>query len=259
MKNKPKILGFVPARMAASRFPGKPLHPIHGRPMVEHVFLRAQLFKGWDGLFLATCDREIEDIGRTKGWPVVMTSHKHLRCLDRVGEAAEKCGIDLDGDDIIVCVQGDEPMLHPEMIEATIKPLLEDARATSTVLAMEIADEDQFHNPNVVKIVANSQGEVLYSSRAAIPYCKGEFSLKHGARRIYGIFAFRWNFLKVFNAMPEGRLEVAESCDINRIFEGKDRQKISPYPYYPSYAVDCPADIKLVEESIVKDPVWGKY
>ena len=75
-----KVVGIVPARMAASRFPGKPLHPIFGRPMIEHVFQRALKFPGWDGLFLATCDREIEDFGLSKKWPVIMTSNKHTRC-----------------------------------------------------------------------------------------------------------------------------------------------------------------------------------
>src|SRR6185369_16493201 len=124
----------VPARMEASRFHGKPLYPILGRPMVEHVVARAQLYKNWDGLFLCTCDKEIESFGLSKKWPTIMTSNKHTRALDRVAEAADKCGLDLKDDDIIVCVQGDEPMLHPDMIDAVVKPLLDDQEAPCTVL-----------------------------------------------------------------------------------------------------------------------------
>ena len=109
-----RIIGIVPARMGSSRFPGKPLHPILGRPMVEHVFRRAQLFPNWDDLVLATCDEEIARFGASKGFPVVMTSDRHTRALDRVAEAASKCGIKLAPDDIIVNVQGDEPMMHPD-------------------------------------------------------------------------------------------------------------------------------------------------
>src|SRR3972149_7629460 len=87
-----KIIGVVPARMASSRFPGKPLYPICGKPMVEHVFRRAAMFGGWDGLYLATCDLEIAELGESRGWRVVMTSTYHTRALDRVGEATGRDG-----------------------------------------------------------------------------------------------------------------------------------------------------------------------
>ena len=96
-----KIVGIVPARMAASRFPGKPLHPILGRPMIEHVFCRARLYQGWDELLLATCDREIADFAIAKHFPVVMTGTHHTRALDRVAEAATKLSFDLADDDIV--------------------------------------------------------------------------------------------------------------------------------------------------------------
>lgn len=255
----PKIIGIVPARMAASRFPGKPLYPILGRPMVEHVFERAKMFGKWDGLFLATCDREIKDFAESKKYPALMTAATHTRCLDRVAEAAEKCGTDLDPHDIVVCVQGDEPMLHPDMIAASIDPLLKDHQAPCTVLAMEISDKKQFLNPDTVKIVHNERNEVLYTSRAPVPYCKGEFSVAHGARRIYGIFAFRWKYLKKFTTMAETALERVESCDSNRILDADFRQRIAPYPFRESFSVDSPDDIHLVESSIKADSLFGKY
>jgi 3-deoxy-manno-octulosonate cytidylyltransferase (CMP-KDO synthetase) len=253
-----KIIGIVPARMAASRFPGKPLHPIHGRPMIEHVFERAKKYKQWDGLYLATCDREIEDFGKSKDFPTIMTSDKHTRCLDRVAEAAQKCGQNLAKDDIVICVQGDEPLLNPAMIEAAAKPLLEDKNVRGTVLAMHIIHQDQFVNPDTVKIIHNMQGDVLYTSRSPVPYTK-KFGPELNARRIYGIFAFRWEFLQLFTSMPESPLEKAESCDSNRILDNGLKQRIAPYPYEPSYSVDSPSDIGLVETAMKKDPLWGSY
>jgi len=254
-----KIIGIVPARMAASRFPGKPLYPILGRPMVEHVFQRAKLFDRWDGLYLATCDREIEDFAKSKNIPVIMTSDSHTRCLDRVAEAAEKCGQSVGPDDLIVCVQGDEPMLHHDMIAASIKPLESDPSAPCTVLAMQIAEEELFKNPDTVKVIHNKKGEVLYTSRSPVPYCKGKFGIELGARRIYGIFAFRWQYLKRFTEMEETELERVESCDSNRILDADFRQRIAPFEFRHSFSVDSPEDIALVEKYMAKDPLWGKY
>lgn len=253
-----KIIGVVPARMGSSRFPGKPLHPICGMPMVEHVFRRASLFPDWDGLYLATCDREIAELGEARNWPTLMTSDRHTRALDRVAEAAGKCGQVLEENDVVVCVQGDEPMLHPDMIAASIRPLKEDPTVPCTVLAMAIVDEEQFHNPDTVKLVHDMKGDVVYTSRAPVPYCK-HFPPEIEARRIHGIFAFRWYFLKLFTSMPESPLELAESCDSNRILDNGYRQRVAPYPFHPSFSVDSPKDIALVEAYMPSDPLWGHY
>jgi 3-deoxy-manno-octulosonate cytidylyltransferase (CMP-KDO synthetase) len=253
-----KIVGFVPARMAASRFPGKPLHPILGKPMVEHCFRRAAKYKNWTGLWVATCDREIESFSKQNDMPVIMTSDKHTRALDRVAEAAAKCGEHLADNDIVLCVQGDEPLLKPEMIEAAIRPLLDDPSVRGTVLAMHIVNEDQWRNPDTVKIIHDMKGNVLYTSRSPVPYCK-KFGPEVNARRIYGIFGFRWEFLKLFTSMPESPLEKAEACDSNRILDNGLRQRIAPYPYEPSFSVDSPSDIHLVEAAMKSDPPWGSY
>ena len=253
-----KKIGVVPARMASSRFPGKPLFPICGRPMVEHVFERARLFAGWDVLVLATCDEEIGQFAEAKGYPVVMTADTHDRALDRVAEAVEKCGAEVAENDIVVCVQGDEPMLRPDMIDAVIEPLIGDKSVPGTVLAMELVDDDLFRNPDTVKIVHDMRGDVLYTSRSPVPYCR-TLSKDVGARRIYGIFGFRWYFLKSFNSLPESPLERIESCDSNRICDNGLRQRIAPYPYIPSFSVDSPDDGEKVETAMAGDPYWGKY
>ena len=134
MKNK--IIGIIPARMAASRFPGKPLKKISGIPMLMHVFLRAKLFKSWDKLYVAGCDKEISNYCKNIKIPYISTSSKHKRCLDRVFEAANKISSErykLKKKDIIVCVQGDEPMLRPDMIDAVIREIKNNKKAGSIV------------------------------------------------------------------------------------------------------------------------------
>lgn len=253
-----KIVGVVPARMASSRFPGKPLYRIAGRTLVEHCYRRAALFERWDGLFLATCDEEIADHGRELGVPVIMTADTHARALDRVAEAADKTGLELADDDIVVCVQADEPMLGPDSIEAVVAPMERHAEVPGTILAMHIIDEEQYRNPDIVKLVHDVNGDVLYTSRSPIPWCKS-FSPALGARRIGGIFGFRAHFLKTFAAMPESPLELTEACDSNRFCDNGYRQRIAPVPYRPYFSVDTPEDAALVEKHIRDDPWWGKY
>jgi len=252
------IIGIVPARMGSSRFPGKPLAPIAGRPMVEHCMRRAALFERWDGLFLATCDEEIQLYGESQGFPVIMTSDSHTRALDRVAEASEICGLAAEEDDIIVCVQADEPLLGPDLLEAVIRPLEEDATVPGTVLAMHIIDEAQYRNPDIVKLVHDVKGDVLYTSRSPIPHC-ADFSAEIGALRIGGIFGFRRHFLKTFTRMPESPLEQVEACDSNRLCDNGYRQRVAPVPYRPYFSVDSPADVDLVEAHMEDDALWGTY
>lgn len=255
-----KIIGIIPARMAASRFPGKPLHPICGRPLIEHCYLRAKLYPGWDVLALATCDRAIADAAERQGWPVIMTSDKHTRALDRVAEAAPKAAPGLGDDDIVVCVQGDEPLLGPDVLDAVISPFHRDRTVEGTMLAMPIHEEEVILNPDIVKIVSDVKGDVLYTSRAPVPYYKpGQFSPQLGAMRVGGIFGFRWHFLRWFTGMPESPLEKAEACDSNRICDNGRRQRIAPVPYRPYVSVDSPEDIGRVEAVIKSDPLWGRY
>ncbi len=253
-----KVIGLIPARMGSSRFPGKPLYKILGKPMIEHVFARAKMYPKWTKLALTTCDKEISDFGESKHWDVIMTSDKHTRCLDRIAEAAPKFEPNLEDNDIVVCVQGDEPMLYPDMIDAVVKPLLEDATVNCTVLAMDIVDEEVFRHKDTVKIVHNLKGDVLYTSRSPIPWCE-KFSTELGAKRIYGIFAFRWHTLKKFTQLPESPLELKESCDSNRMFDYEMKQRIAPYPARPSFSVDNPGDILKVEDGMKNDPYVSKY
>ncbi len=252
-----KIFGFIPARMAASRFPNKPLKLILDKPMIEHVYERSKLFKKWSKLYLTTCDNEIRNFANSKKIPVIMTSKKHKRCLDRVYEAAKKTK-KIKNEDIVMCVQGDEPMMRPEMIINALKPFKKNKKINSTVLAMDIVDKKQFCNPNIVKIVHDVNDQVLYTSRSPIPYSK-KFSKKIGAKRIYGIFAFKWFFLKKFYKTPESHLETVESCDSNRICDTGRGQYIARQRYINSFSVDTPQDLKKVAKYLIKEINHFKY
>ena len=226
--------------------------------MVEHCFRRAALHDGWDGLFLATCDAEIRDFGAAQGIPVVMTADTHTRALDRVAEAAATCGIALADDDIVVCVQADEPLLGPDMITAVLAPFAEGDAVDGTLLAVPILDADTFRNPDIVKLVHDLAGNVLYTSRSPIPHCK-TFTPELGALRVGGIFGFRWRFLRWFTATPESPLEIKEACDSNRICDNGFRQRVALAPVRPYVSVDSPADVARVEAVMPNDALWGRY
>ncbi len=253
-----KTIGIIPARMAASRFPGKPLHPICGKPMLEHVYLRAREYPGWDQLVVATCDDAIARFAAGNGMPVVMTGAHHTRALDRVAEAATLLTEPVVEDDIVVCVQGDEPMLRADMIDAVVTPLVDKPAVPCTVLAIHITEKSQWLNPDIVKVIHNDFGEVLYTSRVPIPYCKQEFSAALMARRSGGIFAFRGNYLKAFTGHRETRLEQLEACDSNRILDMPFRQYVAPYRSVQAFSVDSPADIELVESHMLAQQRGGE-
>ena len=253
-----KLFGFIPARMASSRFPGKPLVPICGIPMIEHVINRARMFEKWDGLFVTTCDEEIGRFVESIGFTPIMTSDKHIRALDRIAEAVEHCGVDIADSDIIVNVQGDEPMMRPDMFGIATRPFLTDLEVKGTVLAMNIMEEESYRNPDVLKIIHKKNGDILYTSRSPVPHCR-EFSPEIEAKRIFGIFSFRWHFLKTFTAMEESPLEIAESCDSNRLYDNGYTQRIALYPYFDSFSVDSPSDIQMVEKHMRQDPFFQLY
>ena len=253
-----KIIGVIPARMAASRFPGKPLFKIAGIPMIEHVWHRAKMYSKWDKLVIATCDNEIKQFAFKNGFECIMTSDKHVRALDRVAECAKKCDLEIDENDIVVNVQGDEPLMSPDMISTAINPILDNLDVNATVLSLPIVDESQFYDPNILKIINNLQGDILYTSRAPIPYCK-KWSNETKAKRIAGIFAFKWHYLKKFTSLAESPLELAEACDSNRLYDNSLTQRVALFPYTDSFSVDTPEDAKKVEKYIQNDSLWNLY
>ena len=155
----------IPARMGASRFPGKPLAQIAGKSMLEHVYKRASLAKGISNVFIATCDDEIKTSAEKYGADVIMTDPEILRPGLRVASAAKI--LNIDDDDIIVVVQGDEPLVHPEMIESSVKALLENPDFNLGTLVGS-ANLEEFNDINEVKVVINDDNQILYMSRSPI-------------------------------------------------------------------------------------------
>jgi 3-deoxy-manno-octulosonate cytidylyltransferase (CMP-KDO synthetase) len=248
-----KIAAVIPARMASTRFPGKPLADILGLPMIEHVRRRVSLCSALQGVVVATCDREIKDAVEAHGGKSVITSSAHERCTDRVAEA----GASLDAD-IIVNVQGDEPLVRPEMLEGLIEPLLADASVLCTNLMSEIRTKAEFEDRNAIKTVFDRAGNALYFSRSPIPY-RGERGdgqvLSH---KQLGVIAFRRDFLLRFAALPPLPLEAAESVDMLRAVEHgfKVRMVLSSLQ---SVGVDIPDQLHQVVEVMKRDDLFPRY
>jgi 3-deoxy-manno-octulosonate cytidylyltransferase (CMP-KDO synthetase) len=241
---KRKVTAIIPARMGASRFPGKPLAKISGLPMIEHVRRRVSLCKNIDEVCVATCDEEIFAVVSGYGGNAVMTKNTHQRCTDRVEEASHK----VKGD-IIVIVQGDEPLLDPKVLDSLVKPMLDNPKIDCTNLLSVISDEKDLLDIDIVKTVIDKNKHVLYYSRAPIPY------LRCGkARPMYrqtGLSAFSNQFLRIYSRLPQTPLEVAESVDFLRIIE--NRFPILGVLYHnETVGVDRPGDI-IKAEAILKN------
>ncbi len=248
-----KIVAMIPARMGSSRFPGKPLAPILGRSMLEHVYKRTALAASLSEVYVATCDEEICAAVTAFGGQAVMTSDRHERASDRIAEAT--VGIEAD---IIVMVQGDEPMVHPDMIEAAVAPMLQNSDIACVNLKLRIDDEADFNDRNTIKVVTDSQGGALYMSRQPIPDAHGQSFGRINAFKQVCIMPFRRDALLGFAELAPTTLEIAESIDMLRFLE-------HGYPVHmvettlPTQAVDTPDDLTRVEILMRDDPLVSTY
>ncbi len=248
-----KVVAIIPARMAATRFPNKPLAPILGLPMIEHVRRRVTMCKDLDDVIVATCDKEIREVVEAAGGKVVMTSDTHERCTDRIAEAAGTINAD-----VIINVQGDEPLVLPEMMSEVIKPFWDDNELPCVNLVTRIVDDDEFEDPNAPKVVTNRFGELLYISREPIPSKKKADNTEYVKLKQLGIISFRSDFLQIFTKLELTPLEKIESVDMNRAVEHGYRVKIIETKGQ-MIGVDVPTDIRRVEEILKFDSLVEKY
>lgn len=248
-----KIVAIIPARMAATRFPGKPLVNILGLPMIEHVRRRVSLSKILDQVIVATCDNDIKETVEKYGGEVVMTSIKHERCTDRIAEAAEK--IDAD---IIINVQGDEPLVHPQMMSQITEPFNNEKEIHSVNLVTKITDDKEFTDPNAPKVVTNLHGDLLYISREPIPSLKKSDTKDFLRLKQTGLIAFTTEFLHVFSNLEPTPHEIIESVDMMRAVEHGYKVKIVQTEF-PTIGVDVPEHIGRVEKLLQSDPLLKKY
>ena len=246
------VLGVIPARMASSRFPGKPLKHIKGKPMIWHVWQRSLLSDLLDDIVIATCDNEIKDAAESFGAKVVMTSDKHTRSNGRVAEVAQKISCA-----IILNIQGDEPLVNPQLINDIIREMKSNVDVQCVNPVSEIKTEEEMQSPHTVKVVSNLKGRVLYFSRYPIPSAIIS-KRKYPVYRQVPILGFRSEFCIKLSQLPEGPLELQENIDLLRAVE-HDMPLHTMITEFQTIGVDTPEDLRNVERKIEDDSIYKKY
>ena len=220
----------IPARFASSRLPGKPLLLIHGRPMILRVVDQAKKVQGFDDLCVATDDERIAEVCRAEGVDVVLTRADHPSGTDRLSEVARLKG--WSADDIIVNVQGDEPLLPAQLVQQVTQLLVEQAQCSMSTLCEPIHQLDEFQRDSIVKVVMSNRNEALYFSRATIPYDhdgvkQSQPTLHDQAFRHLGLYAYRVKLLQEYVTWEQGNLEKLESLEQLRVLENGHRIAIA--------------------------------
>lgn len=252
------IISIIPARMGSSRFPGKPMAEICGMPMIGHVYKRVKMSKLLSEVYVATCDNEIYDYIESIGGKAVMTSDCHERCSDRCAEAMHK--IEKDENikvDIMVMVQGDEPLTFPEMVDEAVSPMLKDSSIIITNLVADLETLKEFEDPNEVKVVMDKFNNAIYFSREPIPSRKKGI-LEVPMKKQVCVIPFTRDFLLEYNEMEPTPLEIIESVDMMRIIENGMKVKMIP-TVYKTKAVDTKEDLERVIEMMKTDDLHKAY
>ncbi|HYT62083.1 MAG TPA: 3-deoxy-manno-octulosonate cytidylyltransferase [Haliangiales bacterium] len=239
-----RVLGLIPARYASTRFPGKPLHPIAGKPLIERVVERCKRAKSLSEVIVATDDRRIADVAR-KFCRVEMTRADHPSGSDRIAEVAARCACDA-----VVNIQGDEPLIDPAVIDAVAAELGGNEMSTAATL---IQDPAEYDNPNVVKVVVNVAGRALYFSRRTIPFLRDDASRSAGEQmaafpflKHLGIYGYRRETLLRLVTFPVSPLEQAERLEQLRALENGIQIAVVQVKY-DGVGVDTPEDVARVE------------
>ena len=239
-----KVLALIPARLASTRFPNKPLAQILEKSMLQHIVERVQLCKEIDQVAVATCDQEIIDHIQGLGHQAIMTSDRHERASDRCAEAVTKLEKSENTKyDIVVMVQGDEPMTDPRMLSDVLRPFTDDPNLQVVNLYADI-QPGEFASTNCVKVVMDLVGNALYMSRAPIPVSMDGIERPSGKQ--LGLIAFRRQALQKFTELTPTPLEVNESVDMLRFLEHGIKIRMQR-TIYRTHAVDIPSDIDEVE------------
>jgi len=239
-----RIVAIIPVRFGSTRFPGKPLALISGRPMVEHVYRRAAACGELSEVVAATDDERIFACVNGFDGQAVMTRDSHASGTDRIAEASEILG--LDDRDVVINVQGDQPLVPPEALTEMILPLLHDESLPMSTLMIRIRDPGEVTNPNHVKVVTDAGGLALYFSRHPIPFYRdagegGNVHFKH-----LGLYAYRAGFIRTFTRLPQGRLEIAEKLEQLRALENGYPIRVVETAH-DSPEVDTPEDVAIIE------------
>ena len=238
---------IIPARFASSRLPGKPLVDIAGKPMIQHVWEKAKQ-SGAKRVIIATDNQDVANIARDFGAEVCLTRESHNSGTERLAEVVEKLAI--AEDEIIVNIQGDEPLIPPVIVRQVAENLA-NAEAKMATLAVKITDQDEIFNPNCVKVVADKNGNVLYFSRAPIPFDRDQFGKTNQQLcdlylRHIGIYAYRAGFIQQYVNWQESALESVEKLEQLRVLWHGERIHIAIAQQTPAVGVDTPEDLEKV-------------
>jgi 3-deoxy-manno-octulosonate cytidylyltransferase (CMP-KDO synthetase) len=243
-----KKIIVIPARYASTRLPGKPLIDIGGKPLLQWVYEGACRSKLADGILIATDDERIKNIANNFGAEAIMTDANLQSGTDRVFAAIQGREADL-----IINLQGDEPFIEPSIIDQLFSTMEKGGVETAT-LCCPITDENEYRDPNIVKVVLDSSGFALYFSRSPIPYLRTsnyELRTPNCLYRHIGIYAFTRSFLQQFVSMPKSRLEEAESLEQLRILENSYKIKVI-ITEYDGFGIDTPDDLERARKLLAK-------
>jgi 3-deoxy-manno-octulosonate cytidylyltransferase (CMP-KDO synthetase) len=235
-----KAIGIIPARWQASRLPGKPLAEIAGQPMIRHVYERASQAETLAGVLVATDDERILAAVRAFGGEAVLTSPDHRSGTDRVAEAADGLAAD-----VVVNIQGDEPLIDPAAIDSLVAPFESEPALSMTTLATPILHAEDVEDPGVVKVVLDHQGYALYFSRFPIPYARDRTTAAPQRLKHLGLYAYRADFLQAFSRLEPTPLEQAEALEQLRALENGERIFVV-LTEHDAISVDTPADLERV-------------
>lgn len=252
-----KVLGIIPARMAATRFPGKPMKLIQNMPMIGHCYFRSKMCDLFSDVYVATCDNEIREYIESINGNVVMTSTEHERASERSAEALVKIEENLGGKfDIVVMIQGDEPLLDPEMIKQAIQPMINSELSVCNLMA-KLHTKEEKENANHVKVVTDLEGNALYFSRESIPSEK-KYMKDIPSFRQLGLIAFKRDALLQFADLTTTPLEIIESVDMNRFLEHRIPIRMV-VTEYTAESVDTIEDLNKVNAIMENDLIFKTY
>jgi 3-deoxy-manno-octulosonate cytidylyltransferase (CMP-KDO synthetase) len=244
----PKVAVIIPARYASTRFPGKPLFPIAGKPLVQHVWERCVAAKGVDEVIVATDDTRIAHVAVEFGANVSMTSPKHRSGTDRVAEVAKK----LRGITHVINVQGDEPLTEPTLVTRLAEAMTKSKKIEMSTAAVAFGPDDDVTNPNLVKVVVAQNSNALYFSRSPIPFVRTD-GVEPTFYRHLGIYGYTTKFLLQFVKWKPSPLELSESLEQLRALENGARIHVLP-AHEAAVGVDTPEDVAIVERLLAEKP-----
>ena len=244
--------------MESSRFPGKPLEKICGIPMIGHVLMRSKFSEIFSDVYVATCNNEIFDYIYSINGKAIMTSRSHKRASDRTAEALKFIENDLgEKVDIVVMIQGDEPLIYPKMINLGVEPIINDSKIKITNLMSLIKNKSDWEDPNEVKVVVNNNNFALYFSREPIPSSKKYNSSINYFKQVC-IISFKRDYLLEYCNLSPTPLEMIESVDMNRCLEYGTNIKMVE-TNFSTFSVDTKKDLDKVKILMKKDKLFKKY